>query len=242
MATAPAKPIPERSTRGSSPGEPDHRATPRTGKEPPMETKINDAARTTAQASKHEPTLETTGPLTEEQIRDGYVSPIALETEDADCVVIHCSDQRFKRQTEDFVKALGYSQPYVLQIPSGVAVFASLVAAANFLHKGMGLLLKKAIDLTDVHTVICIGHEDCGGYKAGKYEIVQAVTRRLAGKPVREVQHDHLRKAGRTISRQFGGNVEVRVFYADMVEQLEGQRVKFVHVETFGAKRRQAAS
>ena len=106
----------------------------------------------------------------------------------------------------------------------------------------MGLLLKKAIDLTGAETVICIGHEDCGGYKAGKYQIVQAVSRRLAGKPVRDIQHDHLRKAGKTISRQFGGNVEVRVFYADVVQERKGDRVKFVHVETFGTKRKRIAS
>jgi len=182
------------------------------------------------------------GPLTEQQVLEGYTSPTPWKNDEADCVVICCSDQCFTKQSEDFIDALGYSHPYFLQIPSGVAVFASLVAAANFLHKGMGLLLKKAIDLTGAETVICIGHEDCGGYKAGKYQIVQAVSRRLAGKPVREIQHEHLRKAGKTISRQFGGNVEVRVFYADVVQVQEGDRVKFVHVETFGAKRKTIAS
>jgi hypothetical protein len=182
------------------------------------------------------------GPLTDRQVQDGYTSPIAWEDQESDCVVICCSDPRFEKQNEEFVKALGFSHPQFMQIPSGVAVFASLVAAANFLHKAMGLLLGKAIEKSGVETVICIGHEDCGGYSAGKYKIVQAVSRRLAGKPVREIQHDHLRKAGKTISRQFGGEVEVRVFYADVVQEGNAERVKFVHVQSFGSGRSRLAS
>ena len=115
---------------------------------------------------------------------------------------------------------------------------AAATSEAGFLHKGMGLLLKKAIDLTGVQTVICIGHEDCGGYKAGKYEIVQAVSRRLRGKPVREIQHEHLQKAGRTISRQLGGDVQVKVFFADVVQNGEGHQVKYSPVGQYSAGKR----
>jgi hypothetical protein len=171
----------------------------------------------------------------------GHTSTIPWTDTPADCVVICCSDSRFERQNEDFVKSLGFSQPHFMQVPSGVAVFASLVAAAGFLHKGMGLLLKKAIELTGVETVICIGHEDCGSYQAGKFRIVQAVTRRLADKPLREIQHDHLRKAGRTIARQLGRRIEVRVFYADLVRDDGGAHVKYVHVGSWGERRRKSA-
>lgn len=207
-----------------------------------MEPTSPKPAEVPAQPTGPEPSPEPQGPLTESEIEEGYLSSIPWVDEAADCVVICCSDPRFEKQNEEFVKALGFSQPHFIQVPSGVAVFASLVAAANFLHKGMGLLLRKAIDLTGVETVICIGHEDCGGYKSGKYEIVQAVSRRLAGKPVREIQHDHLQKAGSTISRQFGGNVEVRVFYGDVVQEQEGERVKFVHVADFGSRRKRGVS
>jgi len=171
----------------------------------------------------------------------GYTSSIPWKDTEADCVVICCSDSRFEQQNEDFVKSLGFSQPHFMQVPSGVAVFASLVAAAGFLHKGMGLLLKKAIELTGVRTVICIGHDDCGGYRAGKLRIVQAVARRLADKPVREIQHDHLRKAGRTIARQLGRNIEVRAFYADLVRGDAGAHVKYVHVGSWGESRSEGA-
>ena len=198
-------------------------------------------------AGDAEPEKETTKPpgavagaLTEREIEQGYTSRIPWADTPADCVVVCCSDPRFEKQNEDFVRALGFSQPHFMQIPSGVAVFASLVAAAGFLHKGMGLLLKKAIDLTGVDTVICIGHEDCGGYRAGKYDIVQAVSKRLARKPVREIQHDHLRKAGKTISRQLGDAVEIRVFYADLVQRRGADNVNYVHVETWGRGGRRA--
>jgi hypothetical protein len=168
-----------------------------------------------------------------------FTSSIPWTDTAADCVVVCCSDPRFEQQNEDFVKALGFSQPHFMQIPSGVAVFASLVAAAGFLHKGMGLLLKKAIDLTGVETVVCIGHEDCGGYKVGKFKIVQAVSQRLADKPVREIQFDHLNKAGRTISRQLGRGIDVRVYYADVVQNASGDQVKYSPVCRWSGGRRQ---
>jgi carbonic anhydrase len=160
-----------------------------------------------------------------------FTSTVPWEDTDADCVVICCSDPRFEQQNEELVNSLGFSQPHFIQIPAGLAVFTSLVAAASFLHKGMGLLLKKAIERTGAETVIGIGHEDCGGYQAGKHQVVQAVARRLSGKPVREIQLDHLKKAGRTISRQLGDEVDVRVFYADVVKQADGDRVKFSAVD-----------
>jgi len=168
-----------------------------------------------------------------------YTSSIPWTQAPVDCMVVCCCDARFKQQNEEFVEALGYSQPQYILIPSGVAVFASRVAAASFLHKGMGLLLKKAIDLTGVETVVCIGHEDCGGYRVGKYKIVQAVSRRLADKPVRAIQLDHLEKAGRTISRQLGRGIDVRVFYADVVQNASGDQVKYLPVCRWSGGRRQ---
>lgn len=164
---------------------------------------------------------------------EGYTASIPWTDTPPDCVVLCCSDPRFEQQNEEFVKALGFTQPHFMQNPSGVAVFTSLVAAAGFLHKGMGLLLNKAIDLTGVEKVICIGHEDCGGYRAGKIDIVQAVAKRFASKPVREIQIDHLEKAGRTISRQLGSSIEVSVYYADVIQDRTGDRVKYSPVGTW---------
>jgi len=166
-------------------------------------------------------------------LQAGYTSPIPWTDVPADCVVVCCSDPRFEQQNEDFVRSLAFSQPQFIQVPAGVAVFTSLIAAAGFLHKGMGLLLRKAIDLTGVDTVLCIGHEDCGAYRAGNYEIVQAFTRRMAKKPIEEVQKDHLARAGRTISRGLGGNVEVRAYYAELTRDSKGGQVSFSHVGTW---------
>ena len=177
-------------------------------------------------------------PLSQQDVENGYTSTIPWEDTPADCVVICCSDPRFERQNEDFVNRLGYSQPHFIQIPSGLAVFHSLVTMTSFLHKGMGLLLKKAVELTNVSTIVCIGHEDCGGYKSGKHEIIRTIPRRLAGKSIREIQVDHLKTAGRSISRQLGGNVEVRVFYADVVNSPDHDGVKFTEIQSWGRKQR----
>jgi len=182
--------------------------------------------------------MEETVEAPAEEIHDGYTATIPWTDTPADCVVICCSDPRFEKQNEEFVKTLGFVQPHFMQIPAGVAVFASLVATAGFLHKSMGLLLNKAIDVTGVDTVLCIAHEDCGGYKVGKHEIIRAVSRRFAWKPVRELQHDHLLKAGRTISRRLGGSIEVRVYYADVVRASDGDRVKYEHVGNWGGDKR----
>ena len=167
------------------------------------------------------------------RLQTAYTSSVPWADVPADCVVVCCSDPRFEQQNEEFVQFLAFSQPHFIQVPSGVAVFTSLVAAAGFLHKGMGLLLRKAIDLTGVDTVICIGHENCGGYRAGNYEIVQALTRRLASKPIEDVQKDHLAKAGRTISRGLGSNIEVRAYFAEIARDGAGDQVSFSHVGTW---------
>lgn len=168
----------------------------------------------------------------ETQADTGYTSTIPWTDAPADCVVICCSDPRFEKQHEEFVGTLGFSQPHFIQVPSGAAVLASAVAAADSLPEAMGLLLNKAIDLTRVRTVICIGHEDCGGYRAGKVEIVQAAAEPSSRKSIREIQHDHLREAGREVARRLGADVEVRVYYADVVRGPGADRVRFVDVAT----------
>ena len=197
-----------------------------------MEAPMTDEDDSSEVKESEEQSVRLTGRISEEELgRKGFVSSVNWENTSADCVVICCSDPRFEKQNENFVQTLGFSQPHFIQIPSGLAVFTALVAVSGFLHKGMQLLLKKAIELTEVKTVICIGHEDCGGYRAGRTNIVQTVSRRFSHRSVRELQLDHLQKSGRTVSRQLGRDVSVRVFYADVVN-LEGvQRVKYTELE-----------
>lgn len=190
----------------------------------------------TGPANTEQPAGET--PALRTDPRNEFTASLPWTNTTADCLVLCCSDHRFARQNREFARALGFEQAKFIQIPSGVAVFTSLVAAAGFLHKGMGLLLDKAIELTGVKQVICIGHEDCGGYRAGKIDLVQAIAKRFASKPVREIQIDHLEKAGRTISRQLGSGIEVSVYYADVVQDRTGDRVKYSPVGTWTGGRR----
>ncbi len=197
-----------------------------------MEAPMTDEDDSSEVKESEEQSVRLTGRISEEELgRKGFVSSVNWENTSADCVVICCSDPRFEKQNENFVQTLGFSQPHFIQIPSGLAVFTALVAVSGFLHKGMQLLLKKAIELTEVKTVICIGHEDCGGYRVGRTNIVQAVSRRFSHRSVRELQLDHLQKSGRTVSRQLGRDVSVRVFYADVVNLDGVQRVKYTELE-----------
>ncbi|OGY90940.1 MAG: hypothetical protein A3B30_03585 [Candidatus Komeilibacteria bacterium RIFCSPLOWO2_01_FULL_52_15] len=171
-------------------------------------------------------------PLTDDQLlKDGYVSQIPWVDKPADCVVVCCSDHRFEKQNEDFVRALGFTSPHFVQVPSGIAVFHGLVAAAGFLPKAMGLLLDKAQDVTTAKTIIGLGHSDCGSYKLGSVKIVAEVARRLVGKDVREIQIEHLEQAGRAIALRLGGSAKVRVFYSDVVDTRDGSRVKYIPVD-----------
>ena len=114
--------------------------------------------------------------------------------------------RRFAANTREFViyrlnKVGEWQNPLKVQAPNrgGISV-------RFYVKEG------KWVELTEVTTVICIGHENCGGYRAGRTSIVQAVSRRFSHKSVRELQLDHLQKSDRTISRQLGRDVSVRFF------------------------------
>jgi hypothetical protein len=146
-------------------------------------------------------------------------------------VVICCSDQRFGRQNREFLRALGFQSPHFIQIPSGLAVFHGLAAVSGFLPKGMNLLLDKAIDLTGVKDVICIAHHDCGGYKAGRFEVIGKLTRRLAGMDIQDVQTEQLHRAARDVQLRMGNDTTVRAFYSDVVGNEGDQQVKFSEID-----------
>ena len=168
--------------------------------------------------------------------RNDYTSQVPFDDTPADCIVICCSDPRFEEPTEDFVRnALGFRQPHCIQVPSGPAVFSPSIALKGFLPKSMNALLDKAVELTQAPTILIVGHRDCGGYKAGRHEIVRRVGRRFAGKDTTTIQHDHLQEVGRAIHRHLGGRVEVRAFYADLVDEDESRRVRFGHIASWDA-------
>jgi len=167
---------------------------------------------------------------------EGFTSSIPFEVHaESDCLVICCSDHRFQQQNIEFLRALGYRSPEVLQFPSGVSLAHSMVASVNFLSKAVEKLIDKAVELTGVDTVVCIAHEDCGGYKAGRVRLIGKLTQRMSGKSVEEIQHDHLVDAVSFLQRYLR-KVRVRAFFADIVDGEGGPRVSYREVSPTGHK------
>ncbi len=84
-------------------------------------------------------------------------------------------------------------------------------------------MIAKALELTGVQEVVCIAHEDCGGYKAGRINLVGKITRKLSGRSIEEIQQVHLAKSARALSRSFR-DVKVRAFFADLVDGDSGAK------------------
>jgi carbonic anhydrase len=163
----------------------------------------------------------------------GFTSAAPYVEDEADCLVIWCSDHRFRRQNLELLRQLGFERPYVLSLPGGVAVVHSMVAAMGFLSKAATRMIEKAVELTGADEIICIGHEECGAYQAGKVPFVGKISRRLSGKSIEEIQQEHLAKAARKLEVAIGG-VGVRTFYASI--EGEGER-RVVFSEVSHARR-----
>jgi hypothetical protein len=160
--------------------------------------------------------------------RGVFTSPTPYRDEKADCLVISCSDRRFRLHTIRLVKHLGFSRPEMIQIPGGIAVSLPLLAAFGFLSKAVDRILEKAVESTGVNEVICIAHEDCGGYRAENVKFLDTAVRRVTGDSVRDTQIGHLRKAARRL--QMGlRQVTVRAFFADV--QGEGGEAQVIFEE-----------
>ncbi len=158
-----------------------------------------------------------------------FTSPIPWRDLEPDCLVICCSDHRFEQQTRDLLTHLGYERPHMLQIPSGPVLTLPLVSAFGFLSKAIDKIVEKIIELKKVKEIVCIGHKDCGAYKAGQVHLVDLVVKRLTGGSVEELQHSHLAQAARRI-KQTTRNANVRAFYANTVGEGDAARVSFEEI------------
>lgn len=180
--------------------------------------------------------VQTDKSFTPAELERGFISSVSFEDVDASCLVICCSDHRFRRQTIEFLRRLGYDYPHVISLPGSVAVIHSLAAAIGFLSKAVNRLVDKAVELTGVTEIICIAHEDCGGYKAGRVKLIGKFSRRLAGGSIQEIQLEHLEKAARSIELSTG--VNVRTFFAGIVDSGENRRVLFKEIQRRRRSRR----
>lgn len=159
----------------------------------------------------------------------GFASTIPWEDQTADCLVICCSDHRFRSQNIEFIKRLGYRCPHVISLPSGVGIAHGRAAASEFLPKAVKRLLAKAAELTGASDLICIAHEDCGGYRSGRVKLIGKVSRRLTHKSIGEIQREHLQAAARSIRHSLP-DTNVRTFYAELFEEGGETRVRYKEI------------
>src|SRR3989338_5209845 len=142
-----------------------------------------------------------------------FTSPTPYTGEWGDTLVIYCTDPRFRRQTHEFLNDhLGLEHPAVITIPAGVAPLLPLVGFAHKLAKGW-------VDLLFEHRrprrIVCIGHQDCAGYKAGKHKVVNFLFEKATGKTAEEILRKHLADSKGTLEVWFPG-VVVEVHYAEL--------------------------
>jgi hypothetical protein len=160
---------------------------------------------------------------------EGFVSDSPWQDIRPDCLVVCCSDHRFEAQTRDLVRHLNFSQPHVLQIPSGAALTLPLASAFNFLSKALDKIIERVVEMKQIQEVILVGHQDCGAYKTERVPLIATMVKRLTGKSVQDIQRDHLGQAARRI-RTGIRDVNVRAFFADVVGEGSERRVRFVEI------------
>lgn len=155
----------------------------------------------------------------------GFTSSIPWVDDHADCVVVTCSDHRFRAQTEEFISTLGFVSPHILSWPSGATIANPLAAMMGFLAKAFDRLFEKAVSAAGTARIILVAHEDCAAYK-GESKIVSVAARSLGRKTVREIQIQHLRDAAGRLQHFLRGAL-VQAFYADV----KGDKVHFNEVD-----------
>ena len=155
----------------------------------------------------------------------GYVAvyELLLRTTLAGCVLLGLAwlAVMLLRQPARRIRVIELTLVGLLSLP--------LIATFGFLSKAVDRLLEKAVRHTGVTDIVCIAHEDCGGYKAEHVKLVDTAFRRAAGDSIRDLQIDHLRKAARRLQLGLRGT-RVRAFYADVTEAASQQHVRFTEV------------
>ena len=159
----------------------------------------------------------------------GFVSQVAWLDTPPDCLVICCSDHRFEQQTRDLVRQLGFKQPHVVQLPSGATMTLPLVSAFGFMSKAVDKIVEGVVDMKHLDVVLCVGHSECGAYKAAKHPLIGTALK-FYGKTVVELQHSHLAQAAKRMRHVLRG-VTVRAFFADVISEGGVKKVKFEEVK-----------
>lgn len=133
-------------------------------------------------------------------------------------LVIYCADGRFRPQMHEFLtQHLKLDRPVTITVPGGVSIFMPLVGLAHKLAKGW-------LDAFSEHItrIVVIAHEDCAAYKA-EHGILEKVVTRIAGRPVGDLQREHLSRALAQL-RVWYPHASAEVWYADVADGPEGTR------------------
>jgi hypothetical protein len=140
-------------------------------------------------------------------------------------LVIYCADGRFRPQTHEFLtRHLKLDRPVTITVPGGVGVFMPLVGLAHKIAKGW-------LDAFSEHItrIVVVAHEDCAAYRA-EHGILEKVVLRLVGKPVAELQREHLSRAVAQL-RVWYPHATTETYYAAVTDGPEGaRRVAFTPV------------
>lgn len=171
--------------------------------------------------------LEPPAPVATDQKGD-FVSPTPFVDANPDCLVICCSDHRYEQQSRDLARHLGFKHPHVVQFPAGATMTLPLVSAFGFMSKAADKIVEGVVDMKHLETVICVGHSECGAYKAAKHPLIGTALK-FAGKTVVELQHSHLAQSAKRM-RQVLRDVKVRAFFADVVSEGGTKKVKFEEI------------
>ncbi len=176
------------------------------------------------------PSVPVTPPSEEELRASGFTSSVPFQDDEPDCLVIACSDHRFREQVREFLAGIGLRRPHLITVPGGVLLSSPLLSAVPYLSKTLDHIVERIIETKGLHEIVCIGHEDCGVYKAGKNKLVDLAVHRLAGRSMTELHLEHLSKTARRL-RQTLPRVRVRAFLAEVVPAGAERQVRFRQTE-----------
>ncbi len=124
---------------------------------------------------------------------------------EAAVLVIHCSDARFQRHFQDFLRAdLGVEHYTLLAVPGGVQALTLVDYLPKFSWAGWRWV-KFLVDLSPPARAILIAHEDCRWYLSQRFGTTP--------QEAREKQLRDLRTARAGLVDRFG-KVPVELYYA----------------------------
>lgn len=136
--------------------------------------------------------------------------------EEADCLVIHCSDPRFQAAFRKFTdEELGVKNPIPIIIPGGIhdLVSPARIKAARQLREHLEFMIKRG----GVRRIVLLNHEDCQWY--GKWS---ALVRTTIGQDIA----GHLLAAAEKLAERKLG-VEVECYLA----KIEDGEIVFYRVD-----------